>query len=490
MIAGQVYHEGGQELREIRGMRALSSAAAAAALESRQAELSRLAAEARGPAEHHLALEDRAALAADGWAFAPAAEAAGAKPPGGHRLFLDTEGRAHLELPVVSLKLRRGLDEAQARAALRRLGLHPVRSLGFAPNLFEVESTGGERRSLDLASRLRERPEVEFAEPQLLQRAEVRLRPGGPRYAEQWQWGAIRAETAWDRTRGAGVRIAVIDLGMDISHPDLRPAVHGGGSYQRQAGRPSRFVSRASDPAGFPKHPHGTFCMGMAGARSNGTSGCGAAPEATLVPIAIDTRLSTQAALARALCYAADPAQERGSRRARGADIISCSLVPPNFAFLGPTLAAAIGFVAEEGRQGKGTLIFWAVDNSSVRIAQDRICSHPSVIAVGMSSRYDAWAGSATGPELDFLAPGLAVSSVLPDKGFGQDTGSSFAAPCAAGVAALVLALEPRLRWEEVRDRLRGSCEKVGRLPYVGSALGGRNDRYGYGRINAARAVL
>lgn len=497
MTSNQVYDNGGLELREIKGLRAIPAGPAATAVKGDQEVLSGLENEARDQARQILNHEDRAAFAADGWIVAADTETAlnaaagvsGAENAGGHRLFLDTQDNAQIETPVVSLKLQSGLDEEQVAATLRELEVRPLRRLGFAPNLFEVESSSAQTLSLELASRLRDHPAVDFAEPQLLERTKVRLRPADPGYVEQWQWRAIGAEAAWDRTQGAGIRIAVIDLGMDVAHLDLRAGVRGGGSFQKEDGKPSRFVSRISDPAGFPNHPHGTFCLGMAGARINGTAGCGAAPEAFLVPIAIDARLGNQTTLARALSYAAEPSLEERAPGQSGADIISCSLAPPNATVLGPTLATAIDYVVNQGRGGKGTPIFWAVDNANVRIARDRICSHPSVNAVGMSSRHDAWAGSATGPELEFLAPGLAVSSVLPNRGFGHDTGTSYATPCAAGVAALVLALEPQLKWDQVRDRLRGTCDKIGLMSYAGPAFNGRNNRHGYGRINASRAV-
>ena len=62
----------------------------------------------------------------------------------------------------------------------------------------------------------------------------------------------------------------------------------------------------------------------------------------------------------------------------------------------------------------------------------------------------------------------------------------SFAAPTAAGVAALVLGVNPDLTWQQVRQTLRDTCDKIGGVVYDGN---GHNDDYGWGRVNAARAV-
>jgi hypothetical protein len=145
----------------------------------------------------------------------------------------------------------------------------------------------------------------------------------------------------------------------------------------------------------------------------------------------------------------------------------------------------ALTFASTQGRDGKGMAIFWAVDNAPNPVANDEICSHAATIAVGRSTRSDRENGSAFGPELDFLAPGVDVFSTESGGGFGTSTGTSYAAPCAAGVAALVLAAKPDATADELRAFLRDTCDKVGGVTYTS----GRHDKYGFGRINAAKAV-
>ncbi len=491
------------ELTEVADLQAIHVGPSPIALKDRRPAPARLESEASDVASETLTHEDREVFAAAGWLFtrrsqdslsATAEFSPAGETPVAHRLLLGPRGECLIETPRATVQLDSRLTEEEATAELAKIGLRSVRRLGFGDHLFEVMAQEGPSQSLDLASRLRQLPLVEFAEGQVLGCASSRLRPADPQYAEQWQWPNIGAEEAWDRTRGAGVRIAIVDLGMDVNHPDLKDGIEGGGYFRAGRAEGSDFVRlprNRRNGRGFPDHPHGTLCMSLAGARINDIGGCGGAPESTLVPIAaMPGRLGTQTDLARAIAYAVDPSMEDpAASPAAGADVISCSLEAPQHYALGPTLELALDFAVEQGRGGKGTLIFWAVPNSEIPVSSDEICSHPATLAVGRSSRYHLSTGTAYGPELDFLAPGLNVAGSLSGGKFGSGDGSSYATPCAAAVAALVLSLRRRLGWREVRDRLRQTCDKVGGLPYEGRAFGGRNSRYGYGRINAAEAV-
>lgn len=129
---------------------------------------------------------------------------------------------------------------------------------------------------------------------------------------------------------------------------------------------------------------------------------------------------------------------------------------------------------------------------------------YANCLAVGASTDWDYRAPySQYGPELDFLAPsnGGWNSVVTTDRrgsvGYSSGdytmdfSGTSSATPAAAGVAALMLSRNPNLTATQVRSLMRQSCDKVGPLSYSGgeTGAGGRNDEYGYGRVNARRAV-
>lgn len=441
-----------------------------------------------------------------GWVFAPPLDMAmvaealpqAVEPVEPARTFRTADGSLMLGTNRLAIKLQPNLEAEEIQGFFHAAGLEVVARFWFAPNLFDVRVVSGED-FLDLANRLQEHPLVLYAEPQMIQHIPPRLSPSDPDYTEQWQWkntgahgcqvGAdLDIETAWDVTRGAGMRIAIIDNGIDLSHPDLRTGTAGGGHFEENGLARARFRPRSTNSA-FPVNEHGTLCAGMAVARvDNGHAGCGAAPEATLVPIAcLPDQVGTQATLARAISYAADPrSEEPAANPAMGADVISCSLGTSNVSWkIESVLVDALQFAITHGRGGRGVPVFWAVNNSRIPIAADEVCSHSATIAVGRSTCTDVQGGSAFGPELDFLAPGVRIYSTIPGGGGGFVTGTSFATPCVAGIAALILAVQPALQWFEVRDLLRSTCDQIGGVAYTS----GRHDDYGFGRVNARKAI-
>ena len=412
-------------------------------------------------------------------------------------VFRDAEqGRLLIGTPRLAVKFKSNVSEQDAKRRLAEARVTVLRELSFAKNLYQVEVAAGED-AIDVSVALQNDDAVEYAEPELIEHLPTRLRPSDPQYPRQWQWNNdgsvggtnkadVRAELAWDSGRGSGIRVAVIDNGFDIDHPDLAPAIDPATAYFLR--KPNGDAELKRTAAGFPDSNHGTFCAGMVGARAdNAAGGCGAAPEASLILIAcLNDQVGTQVTLARAVGYAANPALEPQGAGMTGADVIACSLGPNNAPWaLTSVLEDALEFAATSGRAGKGIAIFWAVDNAPNPVANDEVCAHPTTTAVGRSTRNDRENGSAFGPELDFLAPGVDVFSTTSGGGYGSSTGTSYAAPCAAGVAALVVAANKALKAAEVRKILTDTCDKIGGVTYVG----GRHKKYGSGRINAAKAV-
>ena len=406
------------------------------------------------------------------------------------------QGRLLIGTHRLTVKFKSDISTEEAERRLTEQGLTILRPLTFARNLYQVQ-VGAGQDAIDVAATLHDDAAVEYAEPEMIEHLPSRLRPSDPQYPRQWQWNNdgsvggtikadVRAEAAWDTVRGRGIRVAVIDNGFDVDHPDLMPALDPATAHFVRKPNGDAVLDRSLP--GFPDANHGTFCAGMVAARAdNSQGGCGAAPEASLMLIAcLNDQVGTQVTLARAVGYAADPRLDPQGSGLDGADIIACSLGPNNAPWgLTSVLEDALTFAATEGRGGKGIAIFWAVDNAPNPVANDEVCSHPTTIAVGRSTRNDRENGSAFGPELDFLAPGVDVFSTTSGGGYGTSTGTSYATPCAAGVAALVLEARKTAKATEVRQLLRDTCNKVGGVSYTG----GRHPRYGSGRINAAKAV-
>lgn len=245
--------------------------------------------------------------------------------------------------------------------------------------------------------------------------------------------------------------------------------------------------------SGMPDSGHGTFCVGMVGARhNNGAGGSGAAPECSLMLVAcLPDQVGTQSTLARAVVYATDPSLEvPGIAPGNGADILVSSLGPNSADWdLTSILDLALKFASTNGRQGKGLAIFWAASNGhNVDISKDEVVSHADVIAVVRSTNQDLEDNAARGPEVELIAPGVKVVSTTSGGGWGTNTGTSFAAPCAAGCAALVLSTNPHLTRDELREVMHKSADHIGG-PEVQYNAAGHNDDYGFGRVNAAQAV-
>src|SRR5262245_38364699 len=410
-----------------------------------------------------------------------------------------------VETDLITVQLDPDLSEPKALEQLKADNLKVVFRLAFAKNAFETRIPPN-TTSLEFIQRLQGNSRYRFAEPSLLHELPRRLTPGDPDFPRQWQhdndgsaggvFGAsIHSKGAWDKTRGRSetrpIRIAVLDTGMQIDHPDLKAGIIGGGFFTpNNTEADFSFVPIQPGIVEPPVDDHGTFCMGMAGARFNNQLGVsGAAPESDLIAIACAPNgVVNQTTLARAIAYAADPSKEDPTAsKNSGADVISCSLGPDfneNWEITS-ILSEAITFATEEGRDELGTVVFWAVNNNYYPIKDDEVCSHPGVIAVGKSNRYDRMDGSAYGDKLEFLAPGANVYSTKSDSRYGSGSGTSFAAPLAAGVAALILARYPNMSRDDVVKRLQNTCDKIGDVTYER----GRHRDYGYGRINAEKAV-
>jgi len=163
-------------------------------------------------------------------------------------------------------------------------------------------------------------------------------------------------------------------------------------------------------------------------------------------------------------------------------------------------------YCATNGRGGKGTVIFFAAGNSNFNIDlnnNDSYSSYPGVVAVAASTNLDKKASySSFGPSISICAPsnggtlGITTTDLTGSGGYSAGNftngfgGTSSACPLATGVGALVLSANPNLTWRQVKSVLEQSADKID----VGSSFGqydalGHSIYYGYGRVNAQRAV-
>jgi len=302
--------------------------------------------------------------------------------------------------------------------------------------------------------------------------------------------------------------IAVIDDGIDVDHVEFRAV---GGLVA-----PWDATRRDDDPRPrFDGDNHGTPCAGVACAAGvDGASGV--APAASLMPLRIASGLGSQDE-ADAFVWAAD----------HGADVISCSWGPvdgpwwlpddPRHGIVVPlpdSTRLAIEYAATRGRAGRGCVVVWAAGNGGEPVDRDGYASDPHVLAVGacndrgrrsVYSDYGAalWCVFPSDDVRDTLTPGIwttdrtGAAGLNPgDPALGHPAGdyindfggTSSAAPGVAGLAALLLSAEPDLDRQTLARAIADSCDRID------TEHGGYDDRghsplYGFGRVNALRAL-
>ena len=415
-------------------------------------------------------------------------------------------------------------DPDRCREVIRQAGLTIKDEPTYATNAFFAaapEDTG--QKVFDIARQLLERDDVEFCHPELVrERAAKAIAP------QQWHLKATtiggiavnagaNVEAAHRDSQGEGVTIAVIDDGFDVDHDEF--------NRSGKVVSPRDATQGTNDPRPkdqFYQDDHGTSCAGVACADGrNGASGV--APKARLMPIRLSSALGSQQE-AEAFRWAAD----------HGADVISCSWGPPDGRWwdaddprhdrvvpLPASTRLAIDYATSSGRGGKGCVVFFAAGNGNEPVEHDGYASYGRVIAVaacndrGKRSVYSDFGDAlwCSFPSSDFghspfnhpepLTPGIWTTDRSgtalgynarsgggdPEGDYTESFGgTSSSCPGAAGVAALVLAANPDLRREEVRDILRRCCDPID--PQGGSYdADGRSRSFGFGRLNAASAV-
>lgn len=413
------------------------------------------------------------------------------------------------------------LSSAKGRALLKEYGLTVKRELAYQRNAYFVEAPVGTGLDIfKISEELLKEATVELCHPELVR--EVRSRGAFP---QQWHLkktsvgGTVidqhaSVEAAWGLSQGEGITIAVIDTGIDIDHEEFRSS--GKVIAPFNASVPENDPKRKDPrPVLGDDENHGTACAGVAcGDGRFGASG--SAPKARLMPIRLMSGIGSQAE-ADAFFHAAS----------NGADIISCSWGPRDGRWWDPTdprhnhvvplpdsTKAALDWAVRNGRNGKGCVILWAAGNGNESVDNDGYASYEKVIAVaacndrGKRSAYSdfgaaIWCAFPSDDGDPALTPGIWTADRTGGRGYNFGTtqqgdaagnytnsfgGTSSATPGAAGVAALVLSRNPNLRWDEVKDILKRSSDKI-------DTAGGNYDPnghstiYGYGRVNAKKAV-
>lgn len=431
------------------------------------------------------------------------------------RVLVDPESQAPvLYTENLFVKFHDDVKPSAGRALLKQHGLKVKFKVDYAHNAYFACATEGTGFAIfDIAQKLLSEPAVELCHPELLRRRRSRVA-----FVQQWHLKrtsvnnrtidqSANVEAAWTMAQGDGVTVAIIDDGVDIDHEEFRGA--------GKAIAPRDVTRKIADPRPGNLDNHGTACAGVA--VGNGNFGAsGVAPKAKLMPIRYASALGSQDE-ADAFVWAAQ----------NGADVISCSWGPADGKWWDPndplhkqvvplpdSTRLAMDFAVSKGRGGKGCVIVFAAGNGNESVDNDGYASYEKVIAVAASND--------TGTRAAYSDFGKAVWCAFPsnngnpslttgiwttdrsgtvgynpgqlDRGDLQGNytnsfgGTSSAAPGVAGVVALILSRNPALRWDEVRDILRRSCDKID-LANAKYDANGRSAWYGFGRVNAMQAV-
>lgn len=433
-------------------------------------------------------------------------------------------------------------------ATLGSLGIAIETPLEGMPNTFVARVTpAAAENPIKLANRLMALEVVLAAEPNLAVETGSLYRPTDDRYPQQWHLfhsgGAslaagshISAEAAWDITRGTrSVVIAVSDDGFDLNHPDLQGVGKLVAPLDLQDKDALPLPAKQSEN-------HGTAVAGLAIGEENTTGIVGVAPGCAFLPI-------------RTTGFIDDGAIEQLFDEAvrRGAAVIVCSWSPAsNYFPLTLRQTNALTRAATTGRNGKGCVIVFSAGNANRPVSGtidetqwpknalsgptrwlSGFAIHPDVIAVsastslGTKAAYSNWGehiavaapsnnappnmtlpqvgNVPTGPPLVQYQPGrgMVTSDRTQAAGYsGEDYtnafgGTSSSCPVVAGVAGLMLSINPCLTARQVREILQATADKiVDRTPDPQLGLqhgtynaGGHSQWFGYGKVNAAAAV-
>ncbi|MGW0365347.1 type VII secretion-associated serine protease mycosin [Streptomyces sp. NPDC002990] len=274
---------------------------------------------------------------------------------------------------------------------------------------------------------------------------------------------ALWAETKGRGTDGKGVRVAVIDTGVDRANPQLSAAV--------DAGAGKDLINPGGGDGTTDTVGHGTKVAGLIAARpQQGTGFVGLAPEATIIPIRQNDGQGKGDALS--LSQAIDHAV------AKGAHVINISQDTDVPLSADSALAKAV----QKAVDAKIVIVASAGnDGMTGQKRRTYPAAFPGVLAVASSDRNNERAAfSQPGDFIGVAAPGVDMVSTVP--GFGQciDNGTSFSAPYVAGVAALLRAQHPEWSPQQIVWQIQNTAER---------SVNGRDDYVGWGVVDPVRAV-
>jgi membrane-anchored mycosin MYCP len=291
---------------------------------------------------------------------------------------------------------------------------------------------------------------------------------GNPSPAVPWAVQRLNPRGVWPQTRGLGVKVAVIDSGVNAHHPQLTGRVVAGGDLI-----PGDSSGALTDCIG-----HGTVVAGIiAGGGVNGTGVVGMAPDATIISIKTLNNLTLEQGLEPRIATAIRTAVGLGAK------VINMSLTTTND---DPSLRAAVAYAEEND-----VVVVAAGGNlNGQRNPVQYPAAYPGVLAVAAIKQDGTHASfSESGPYISVAAPGENIVGpsgsgtgyvITTSEQGGENGGTSYAAPYVSGLAALIRAYYPKLTAPQVIKRITSTTDGAG---------SSRSNELGFGVINPYQAV-
>ena len=394
----------------------------------------------------------------------------------------------------------------------------PLPSYSSRLAIYEADDAFG---AIELAQTLQQVPGVLHADPELARHQLLEYRPNDPYFELQWNMEAVELQNggtdgidvgvvpAWDNYRGAGILAAVIDDGIEYTHPDLAANMRNDLGYD--------YLDGDANPAPLaPTNGHGT-CVGglLAGVGDNGIGIAGVAFQSKLVGLRlIDTGTLTPTKIAGAFAHRNDII-----------DLKNNSWGPPkayeDLVDYASIIHDAVDNAIAQGRNGHGIIFVFSAGNSAVEgdnVNYANLKNRPEIIPVGAIAISGLKSGYSTpGAPLLACAPGGDLGSrvgrgimsadrvgangfntkTADEHGFNLDytqyfNGTSAAAPMLSGVVALILQANPNLGWRDVQEIILRTATKNSptdadwRTNGAGFAF---NHSFGAGLVHAGRAT-
>jgi len=338
-------------------------------------------------------------------------------------------------------------DTASFTKALSKGGSHSLGKIART-NVHVVDVAAGNEEAE--VARLRGDPNVEFAEVDRLMPAASLT--NDPMVGSEWHLTTINAPAAWAYSTGAGVTIAILDTGVEGTHPDLASQIVPGWNFYNNN-------SDTSDSNG-----HGTTVAGTAAAATNNSIGVASvAGGAKIMPIVIadPTAYALWSTVAEGITYAAD----HGARVA-------------NLSYVGASGSSTIQSAASYLRS-KGGVLYVAAGNTG---AVDNTAPNDYMMVVAATMPDDTHASWSTyGSFVDISAPGYNIVTTGPNGQYWYCWGTSLATPIVAATAALIIAKRPDFTPAQIDATLKSTATDLG--------TPGPDVYFGAGRVNAGAAL-